>query len=354
VDPEGKFLGQGFWSPKSALPVRILERNPERGINGAWFGAKIEEAYGWRGSLLGLPSEGNSGYRLINGEGDGLAGLVVDIYGDVAAVQFLTYGMKLREREIVGQVARVARVNTVIETPSGPTAKAEGFEAEARTIRGPDCETLSFTERDFAYEVPTGSSQKTGYYFDQRANREMVERMSRGRRVLDAFCYTGSFSLAAARGGATEVLALDRSISAITTAARAAERNGLGGSTKFAKADIKKELPTLARAGERFDVVFVDPPKLAPTSRHLQRGRRAYRRLNANAMRLVEPNGILVTCSCSAAMRSAGFMRIIGMAARDAGREVAVLHVGEQAPDHPSPVAFPEGRYLKAIFLRVI
>ena len=159
--------------------------------------------------------------------------------------------------------------------------------------------------------------------------------------------------MAAARGGASEVLALDRSVSAITTAARAAERNGLGGVTKFAKADIKKELPSLARAGERFDVVIIDPPKLAPTSRHLQRGRRAYRRLNANAMRLVEKNGVLVTCSCSAAMRTGGFMRVIGMAARDADREVTVLHIGEQAPDHPSPVAVPEGRYLKAIFLRV-
>ena len=201
--------------------------------------------------------------------------------------------------------------------------------------------------------IPRQLQQKTGFYFDQRDNRKLVAELAKGRRVLDAFSYLGAFSLAAARGGASEVLGLDRSVAAVTAAAAIAERNGLGERIRYGRADLKKELPALAHNKERFGLVVIDPPKLAPTNRHLSAGRRAYRRLNANAMRLVEPGGVLVSCSCSGALRPGAFMRIIGTAARDAGREVTLLRMGEQGSDHPSPVAFAEGRYLKAAFLRV-
>jgi len=353
IDPEGKFLGSGFWSPKSAVPVRILCRTEGQALDDAWLGHQIERAALWRRDLLGLPGERTTGFRLVNAEGDDLAGLIVDVFDRVAVVQFLTYGMKLREGTILGHIARVTGVESVIEVSPGKGSKAEGLEEATRVVRGPEPESLRFREAGFEFEIPRSLQQKTGFYFDQRDNRTLVEEFAQGRRVLDAFSYLGSFSLAAARGGATEVLGLDRSVAAVTSAAAIAERNGLGGKVRFGRADLKKELPALAQQKERFGLVVIDPPKLAPTNRHLSAGRRAYRRLNANAMRLVEPGGILVTCSCSGALRPSAFMRVIGTAARDADRRVTLLRLGEQGADHPSPVAFSEGRYLKAAFLRV-
>jgi len=333
--------------------VRILCRTEGQPIDDAWLGAKIEQAARWRKDLLGLPGTETTGYRLINAEGDGLAGLIVDVFDRVAAVQFLTYGMKLREGALLGHIARVTGAESILEVAPGKGGKAEGLGTETRIVRGPEPEALRFVENGLEYEIPRQIQQKTGFYFDQRDNRKLVAELAQGRRVLDAFSYLGAFSMAAARGGAAEVLGLDRSVAAVAAAAAIAERNGLGERIRFGRADLKKELPALAQNKERFGLVVIDPPKLAPTNRHLSAGRRAYRRLNANAMRLVEPGGVLVSCSCSGALRPGAFMRIIGTAARDAGREVTLLRMGEQGSDHPSPVAFAEGRYLKAAFLRV-
>lgn len=353
VDARGQLLGKGYYSPKSAIPVRILTRSDADALDAPALGRRIADAARWRRPLLGLPSEDNTGYRLVHAEGDGLAGLVVDVYGDVAAVQLLTIGMKLREADIFAEVERVTGAKSIVEFASARMQKLEGFETRTGVVRGPDVRALCFRERGFGYEIELENAQKTGFYFDQRDNRALVERYAKDRRVLDAFCYVGGFALAAARGGAERVVAIDSSAPAITQGARVAHRHGLHERIEFQKADAKRALPDLAQRGETFDMVIVDPPKLAPTARHLEQGRAAYRRLNAAALRLVDHGGLLVSCSCSAAMRSGEFLRTIGLAARDAGREVTVLHVGEQAPDHPVPPSFPEGRYLKCAVLRI-
>jgi 23S rRNA (cytosine1962-C5)-methyltransferase len=261
--------------------------------------------------------------------------------------------MKRREQEVFAHVARVTGASSLVEVASGPAQKREGIESETGVVRGPDLTELIFRERGFDYAVPLDVAQKTGFYFDQRENRALVERLAAGRRVLDAFTYVGAFALAAARGGAERVVALDASAPAITTAAAIAQRHGLASKIALSRADVKKALPAMARENERFDLVVVDPPKLAPSARHLDQGRRAYRKLNANALRLLEPGGVLVTCSCSGALRPSDFLRTVGMAARDARREVSLLSMGQQGPDHPVPVSFPEGRYLKCAILRV-
>ena len=219
-------------------------------------------------------------------------------------------------------------------------------------MRGPSIDTLRFRERGFDFELPLSASQKTGFYFDQRENRGRFEGLVRGKRVLDAFSYVGAFSLAAARGGAAKVTAIDASAAAIGAGAVIAQHAQLSDRIDFVRADVKRALPELVQRGEKFDVVLVDPPKLAPTARHLDQGRKAYRRLNATAIKLLEPGGLLVSCSCSAAIRPGEFLRVVGMAARDAGRDVTLVHLGEQGPDHPVPASFPEGRYLKCAFLR--
>lgn len=353
ADPRGQIIGRGYWSPKSAIPVRILSRNPEEALDEAFLGRRIEEAATWRRRLLELPSGETTGYRLIHAEGDGLAGLIVDVYGTTAVLQLLTYGMKRRENEIFAHVARVTGARTVVEVASERMQRLEGFEADTGVVRGPDVTALRFRERGFELEVSLEVAQKTGFYFDQRDNRAMVERYARDRRILDAFSYVGGFALAAARGGAQHVLAMDTSAAAIATGGTLAAHHGLSDRIEHRKDDVKRAFKELAAKKERFDMVIIDPPKLAPTVRHLDRGRKAYRRLNAAAIRLVEPGGLLVSCSCSAAVKPGDFLRTIGLAARDAGREAAMLSMGQQGPDHPIPASFPEGRYLKCALVRV-
>ena len=353
VDARGQVIGRGFWSPKSAIPVRILSRDPDEALDAAFLARRIETAAAWRKELVELPSAETTGYRLVHAEGDGLAGLIVDVYGKTAVVQLLTYGMKRREADIFAHVARVSGAETIFEVASDRMQRLEGFEASTGIVRGPDIDRLRFLERGFEIEIGLDVAQKTGFYFDQRDNRAVVERFARGRRVLDAFSYVGAFALAAARGGAESVLAIDSSAAAIATGAAIAAHHGYVDRIEHRKDDVKRAFKELASKKELFDLAVIDPPKLAPTMRHLDQGRKAYRRLNAAALRLVRDGGILVTCSCSAAVKSGDFLRTLGLAARDANREVVLLSLGGQGPDHPVPPSFPEGRYLKCAILRV-
>ena len=352
VDPEGRFQGRGYWSPKSAIPVRIATRDPRDPLDGASIGRALDRAAALR-ARFGLPGPDTDGYRLVHSEGDGLPGLIVDVLGSVATVQLLTIGMKLREQDIFAHVARVAKVRTVIEVASEKAAAREGFEAKTGVVRGPDPSSLRFRERGLELDLDPVITQKTGFYFDQRENRAMVERLARGARVLDLYSLVGAFAIFAVRGGARSVVAVDSSRVAIATASRLAHHHGMSDRITFERADARNRMAELARQKERFDLVVLDPPKLAPTVKHLERARGAYRKLNADAARLVERDGLLVSCSCSAAMSPDELVRTATVGARDAGRDLTLLHMGEQGPDHPVPAAFSEGRYLKCAFFRV-
>lgn len=352
LDPKGKHLGRGFWSPGSAIPVRLVTRRPDEALDAACLTRRIEEAARNRREL-GLPNGGTDGFRLIHAEGDGLPGLIVDVFRDVAVAQLLTIGMKRREDVIFAAIARACGARTVMEVPGGRSQQLEGIELDApRIVRGPSIEALRFRERGFEYAIPPSLGQKTGFYFDQRDNRALVEKLAQGKRVLDLYSYVGPFALAAARGGAQEVLAFDSSATVVAEGARIAAENGLGERVRFARGDVKAVLGELLQERRRFDLVLVDPPKLAPTARHLPRAQAAYRKLNTRAMELLERGGLLVSSSCSSAMRPDELVRTLAMAGRDAAREVTLLHLGQQGMDHPVPAAFPEGRYLKCAFVR--
>jgi 23S rRNA (cytosine1962-C5)-methyltransferase len=348
IDPTEKPLGRGFWSPDSAIVVRLLTRNPELSLDEAFFSARIEAALRTR-RLLGLPNQETTGYRLVHAEGDGLAGLIVDVYGDVLVVQCLTQGMA-RRRDLVANALRTHLPVRAIVSASGNAAQArEGVTEDPAPLFGEAPDHLRFKERGFAFEIPYGSAQKTGYYFDQREHRAEVERIAQDRDVLDACAYVGGFSLAAARGGARSVLALDSSQGAVDQGTAFARQNGFE-QVRFERADVRSELERLRSSQAAFDLVVFDPPKLVPTQKHLEKGRRAYRKLNAHAVSLVRPGGVLVTCSCSAAMNETEFLRMLAFASHDAGRELCVLRVGRQSPDHPLLPGFSEGSYLKTVF----
>ncbi|MBX3272641.1 MAG: class I SAM-dependent rRNA methyltransferase [Sandaracinaceae bacterium] len=352
LDPTGKHLGRGFWSADSAIPVRLITRDEAEPLDEAALVRRLERAHARR-QRLGIPDADSDAYRLVHAEGDELPGLIVDVYRDVAVLQLLTHGMKRREDALAGAVARIAGARVVAEARGGRMQEKEGIAVVPRILRGPDRPQLRFRERGLEYAIELGLAQKTGFYFDQRDNRALVERLARGRRVLDLYSYVGPFALAAARGGARSVHAFDKSAAVVSAAASIAAANGLADRVEIARQDVKSVLSRLGQDGARYDLAIVDPPKLAPTARHLERARSAYRRLNAQVLALMAPGALVLSCSCSAAMRPDELVRTIALAARDVGKRVRLLHLGQQGMDHPVPAAFPEGRYLKAALVEV-
>jgi 23S rRNA (cytosine1962-C5)-methyltransferase len=345
ADPFGKGLGRGFWAEGSAISVRLLTRDPEQPLDAAFFAQRVHQAIAAR-RLIGLPAAETDGYRLIHAEGDGLAGLIADVYGDVVVLQLLTAGSERRAPLLVEALREALAPRSVLGTR--PQRGAQG-EVTRTALFGDPAPALRFLERGLRFDLGTGATQKTGYYFDQREHRAEVERLAEGREVLDACSYVGGFALAAARGGARSVLALDSSEPALELGRRQARDNGLD-QIAFEQADVRSELERMRAAGRQFDMVVFDPPKLVPTAKHLERGRRAYRKLNAHAIALTRPGGVLVTCSCSAALTETEFSRMLALASGDAGRELCVLRVGKQGPDHPILPGFAEGSYLKTAF----
>ncbi|HEV8239751.1 MAG TPA: class I SAM-dependent rRNA methyltransferase [Thermoanaerobaculia bacterium] len=356
-DRQGNLLGRGFWSPGSAIPVRLVTRDADETLDEAALARRIAAAVVLRERVLGLPStapaHGTDGFRLVHSEGDDLPGVVADRYGDTVCVQLLTAGMKRREEAIFDAFAALPGIHRVVEVPGGEGQKREGIATTLRTVRGEPADALAFRERGFAFEVPLALMQKTGYYFDQRENRARVEALARDARVLDVCTYLGGFALAAARGGAASVVGVDRAAPLLQAAAAVAARNGIGDRITWRQGDARRDLAAWAAAGERWDLVVLDPPKLAPTAKHLQQALTAYEGLNAAALRLVAPGGVLATCSCSAAFGPEELLRVVAASARRAHRQTRLLAMGHQAADHPTPPAFAQGRYLTCAFVAV-
>jgi 23S rRNA (cytosine1962-C5)-methyltransferase len=350
VDPRGNFLGRGFYSPRSAIPVRLLVRDETTRLDAAFFHSRIERAIALRASL-GLPSADTNGFRLVHAEGDGLPGLIVDRYGDVLAVQLGTIGMKQREALVHEALMALIAPRAIIERTSTQAAKMEGFDPSSGIVRGEPVSVLEIVERGLKFRIPLDLGQKTGFYFDQRSLRTRVEQLAQGRsRVLDAYAFVGAFAIAAARGGAREVLAVDESARAVEVGAECAAANGVGDRVRFAKEDARR---TLASAKGSFDMVIVDPPKLAPTRGAREQALVAYARLAENACRATVAGGIVVLCSCSAAIDLASLTRAFAAGATRAGVLPTVLERWFQGADHPVPAAFAEGLYLKALVVRV-
>ncbi len=350
VDPRGNFLGRGFYSAGSAIAVRILTRDAGLPIDASFFRARLERAEAMR-RAHGLGGSGETtGYRVVHAEGDELAGLIVDRFGEVVVVQFLTLGMKQREALVFEAIADVLRPRAMIDRTPQTAGKLEGFTPSSGLVRGDAPDALRFAERGIRWEIPLELGQKTGFYFDQRDLRGRVESLARGKRVLDVYTYVGGFGLAAARGGAEHVTCVDESAAAIEVGAENARANGLT-SIEFQRNDARRAMQDAKGA---YDLVIVDPPRLAPTRGARERALVLYSKLAELGCRATKPYGLLVLCSCSAAVDLPALTRALANGAVRANVQPSIVHRAFQGPDHPVPAAFGEGLYLKALVAHIM
>ena len=338
-------LGLAYVNPQSLISARLLEtwQMPDT----AWFEGRIRRALELRERLYAEPY-----YRLAYGESDALPGLIIDRYGPRCVVQIGTAGMELRKPQISEALVRVVACETLIYKNDGASRELEGLPAYVEAAKGRLESSGEVHEGGLKFKVPLAEGQKTGWFFDQAANRAALTRyVQKGARVLDVFSYVGAWGLRAARDGAAEVTCIDSSAAALELAAENAALNSL--KLKTSKGDGFEALESLARAQAQFDIVIIDPPAFAKRKKDLPKALAAFRRLNQLAMQVLAPGGILVSCSCSYHVGASDLEDAIGKAARGAHRQLQVLEARGQSPDHPVHPAIPETRYLKAYFCRV-
>jgi 23S rRNA (cytosine1962-C5)-methyltransferase len=293
-------------------------------------------------------------YRLVYGESDGLPGLVLDRFGDVVVGQIGTVGMEAMKPAILAALDKVIKPTTVIWKNDSGARELEGLPSYVETAMGPSVTEAVVEECGVRYLVPMGQGQKTGWFYVQAYNRQALLKYVHAARVLDVFCYLGAWGLAAARAGAREVLCVDSSAPALELLQRSVLENGLQDVVRSERADAFDALTALRAAGEKFDVVIVDPPAFIKRRKDLPKGQAAYRKLNQQAMQVLARDGILVSCSCSHHLGQDDLITTLQQAARHVDRFAQLVEVGGHAPDHPIHPAIPETRYLKSLFCRVV
>ena len=350
---EGRFIARGVWNSASRLRVRLYAFDEGQPLDASFFRARIARAAALRGAL-GLDDRTGAA-RLVNSEGDDLSGLVVDRYGDHLAVQVTALAMAGRLATICDALDEAVRpAGIMLKAADRGLARLEGFHLPEGLLRGRAPEGPVFVrEAGLSWGVDLAEGQKTGFYLDQRDNRRAAAVLARGRRVLDMFCYSGGFAVTCAvSGGARSVLAVDSSPKAAALARANADLNGAA-NVAVEACDAFERLDSLAAAGEKFGMVILDPPKFARNRGSVEEALRAYHRINRVALDLLEPDGILVTCSCSGSVTRDEFLEMLSGVSQRAGRQIAMLALRGAAPDHPVSASCLEGEYLKCVIARV-
>ncbi len=354
VSAAGRPLARAAWSPESQIRARVWSFDAEEAIDHAFFKRRVAAAAARRQALPELA--GQQGLRLVHAESDGLPGVIADRYGDTVVLQLSTAGADKRRAAIVDALRSVTGCNRIYERSDVDLRSLEGLAPATGWLLGEAGGTgLVIEENGVRMEVDIVGGHKTGFYLDQRDNRRRVAELANGRRVLNCFCYTAGFSLQALAGGAREVVSLDSSGPALATAQRNLALNPQFDARRaiWLEADVFGELRALRAAGERYELIILDPPKFANTAAHAERASRAYKDINLHAMQLLTPGGLLMTYSCSGGVDAALFQKIVAGAALDAGRTARIVQHLHGAADHPVDLAFPEGEYLKGLLLRV-
>jgi 23S rRNA (cytosine1962-C5)-methyltransferase len=347
----GDFVARGLYNSRSKIRVRLYSWDGGVSLDRAFFRSQLEDAIQLR-RLLGLDGPGQA-CRLVFSEGDGLSGCIVDRYDRWLALQFTSLGLAQRREWILSALVDLVRPAGIYQRTERGIGQLEGLEARDELVWGEAPPgPIEIEEGGVRFLVNLAEGQKTGFYLDQRDNRQAAAPLGRGRRVLDAFCYTGGFGLHAARAGAASVLGLDQSEPALQLARDNARLNGLDNLT-FVHGDVFDELSALVERGERFGMVVLDPPKFARARHAVEEALRGYRRLQTLALRLLEPHGFLVTCCCSGLITMDMLEDLLAQLAAQEKRAVQILQRRGPAPDHPVSVACLESHYLKCLIAHV-
>ena len=346
-DFRGKFIGRGFYNPTSQISLRILTRNDEP-CDRAFFAKRIQDAWDYR-KLLCDPDS----CRLIYSESDFLPGLVVDKFGDVLVLQSLSLGIERIKDMIADLLMEIVKPMGIWERSDVPVRRLEGMEQVTGLLRGEVPDLVDMKENGIIFGVDVKNGQKTGFFLDQKENRAALKPICKDAKVLDCFCHNGSFSLHAAKFGAKSVLGVDISEEALVVARENARKNGLTNVT-FEAHNCFDHLRELTDAGEKFDVVILDPPAFTKNKAALNSALRGYKEINLRGLKLVRPGGFLVTCSCSQHVLTEMFQNMVNEAARDAKKRIRMVEYRTQAKDHPILPQSIETKYLKTMILQVM
>lgn len=349
----GLFLARAAYSPKSQIRARVWSFNENEPIDHALIKRRIKKAFAYRMAAV----RDTDAVRVIFGEADGFPGLVVDWYGGKdghLVCQFQSAGVEAWKVPIVQALIAESGCPNVYERSDASVREREGLPLVTGTLAGrePDDET-AITENGVRYAVDIKTGHKTGFYIDQRDNRKLVQENAEGREVLNCFCYTGGFSLAASKGGAKSVLSIDSSGEALAVGQRNMALNGFDtGKAQWMDADVFKTLRSLREQGKSFGLIVLDPPKFASSPDHVERAARAYKDINLLGFQLLREGGLLFTYSCSGAISADLFQKIVAGAANDAKVDARILRRLSAGADHPMTTSFPEGEYLKGLMLQ--
>lgn len=356
-DERGAVLGRGYYSPGSAIAVRLLTRKDES-CDAGLLRRRLADALSLRRETLGFDGSEQAprtAYRLVHAEGDWLGGLVVDLYGDVACVQIHTAGMDRRREALLAALQELAGAVTILDRSDARMRELEGLNPpREEPMRGHAPEgPVEVRSHGARLAVDFESGQKTGLFLDQLDHQAWLARHARGRAMLDVFSYSGGFAVQAARAGAKSVALLERSAAALDAARENLERNAIA-DAELIEAEWQEGFAHLKSENRRFDLVVLDPPKFARTKADVPQALEGYRRLNAAAAELLNPGALLYTCSCSGNVSELEFERAVAGGLAGSGRRAQVLERRGHAPDHPVPPGFEQGRYLQGLLVRVL
>lgn len=354
---DGRWIAKGAYSPESKIRVRVWSWQESEAIDHAFFKRKITKAIQYRRNWV----KNTNAMRLVAGEADGLPGLIVDQYDQTIVCQFLSTGVELWRAAIIASILEQTQCKCMIERSDVAVRAREGLEERAGVLYGSHPEGLiTINENGVQYGIDVMSGHKTGFYIDQRDNRQLLSELASKRRVLNMFCYTGGFSLAALKGGAQSVMSVDSSGDALVLAQQQMSMNGFSQErATWHDADAFETLTALRNAKERFDLIVLDPPKFAPSVQHLDRALRAYKEINRTALQLLNPEGYLFTFSCSGAVSPESFEQTLASAVsealghmQDPSANYRIVKRLSAGLDHPVLATFPEGEYLKGLLLQ--
>jgi 23S rRNA (cytosine1962-C5)-methyltransferase len=346
----GEFLGLGTYNPHSLIALRLLSRRREAIDSVEFYRQRIAQAWEQRSRRYGS----DQAVRVVYGEADGLPGLVVDRYGEVLSLQLLTLGMDQRRELIVAALQELFAPAAIVARNDVAVRELEGLSQQVELLCGTLPETLIVGENQLRFAVDVLGGQKTGQFLDQKENHLALRGRVEGGRVLDLFCYSGSWALHAGHFGAREVLGVDISAPAVELAQANARLNGLEGICRFIRADVFDLLRDLARQGEQFDTVVLDPPAFVKSRKKLPEAIKGYLTINRRALELVAPGGYLFTCTCSHHLDRDTFLDLLRQAGQQSGRTLILEELRGQAFDHPVLLACPETDYLKCAILKVL